>query len=149
MRAMPSSELAYKALYAALEARPGARGRANDLFVETTGPTTASSYMFIVRSAVTTCGVFAHVDKRCATAPRVDPIAAETCAAFVAALPELALASPPVDEQLTPLPGNATYELRIRNAHVDVTMHFANPRRPDLVALGDAIRALIAEQTAA
>src|SRR4029079_10404390 len=146
MRAMPSSELAYKALYAALEARPGARGRANDVFVETTGPTTATSYMFIVRAGAGAIGVFANVDKRCATAPRVDPIAAETCAAFIAALPELALA-PGSDEPAAP-PGTASYELRIRNAHVDVTMHFANPRRPDLVAVGDAVRALIAEHTA-
>ena len=145
---MPSSELAYKTLYAALEARPGARSRgANDIFVETNGPTAATCFMFIVRAASPhAIGVFAHVDKRCATAPRVDPIDGDTADAFLAALPALTLASPPETRASTQPGGGASFELRLRNAHVDVTMHFANPHRDDLVALAEAARALIAEQ---
>jgi hypothetical protein len=37
-----------------------------------------------------------------------------------------------------------SYEVRIRDTHLDVTIHFANPREPrtDLIALGTAIDAL-------
>jgi len=155
---MPSSELAYKTLYTTLDTRtrastqPGATpavGTAtahDDVFVETSGPTAATSYMFIVRASQTPQGVFAHVDKRAATAPRVDRIPSDAAAAFLQALPDLTLAAATEEEHITPASGS--YELRVRNAHLDVTMHFANPRRRDLVALGEAIRALIVEQLA-
>jgi hypothetical protein len=82
---MPSSDLAYKALYTALETKSRAYQRDpaspqlhDDIFVETNGSTSSIVYMFIARSTTTLlgsrephiqrCGVFANVDKRAATA---------------------------------------------------------------------------------
>jgi hypothetical protein len=147
---MPSSELAYKALYVALEtrwksvARPA--GYYDDVFVETSGPTSAGSFMLITRAIGSSrIGVFASVDKRCATAPRVDPIPADDVAAFLAALPAIRLATAIGDQ---PHAG-ATYEVRVRNVHLDVTMHFADPRPPrdDLIALAAAVREVVAAMT--
>jgi hypothetical protein len=168
MQAMPSSDLAYKALYTALDTRSRGLQRPHpqrpdtmapqlhdDVFVETSGPTSAVVYMFIVRSTSTLLGaepmlhrygVFANVDKRAASAPRVDTIATADVAAFLAALPPIALCADPSGDQAA---GGMTFEVRVRNAHVDLTMHFANPRPPrgDLIALGCAIRELVTLQT--
>jgi hypothetical protein len=150
---MPSSDLAYKALYTALDARSKRADVAQlhaDVFVETSGPSSTTTYMFLARTTTTGAtaqhfGVFANVDKRAATAPRIDTIPTDDVTAFLAALPAIALAAPSGDQ----LTGGATYEVRVRDHHVDVTMHFANPRPPreDLVALAGAIRELITLQT--
>jgi hypothetical protein len=165
---MPSSDLAYKALYAALEARSRTIPRTNprttatlgeapqfhdDVFVETSGTSSTNVYMFIVRSTTTMraepvlhrYGVFANVDKRAASAPRIDPIVPDDASQFLQALPAVALVS---DLGGDPASGGTTFEVRIRNQHLDVTMHFANPRPPriDLIELGRAIRDLVAIQ---
>jgi hypothetical protein len=138
---MPSSDLAYKALHAAL-ARKLERG--DDVFVEASGPTSTTVYMFMVRTTPTQqAGVFANVDKRAATAPRVDNIPPADVTLFLAAVPPIALHASAGDEPV----GGATYEVRVRNPHVDITLHFANPRRDDLVALARAIRELVTVQT--
>jgi hypothetical protein len=149
---MPSSDLAYKALYAALDAKSKRTDAAQlhaDVFVETSGPSSTTTYMLIARSTTTGAttqrfGVFANVDKRAASAPRVDSIPPADVAEFLAALPPISLVAPSGDQTT----GGHTYEVRVRDHHVDVTMHFANPRPPreDLVALAKAIRDLIALQ---
>jgi hypothetical protein len=161
---MPSSDLAYKALYAALDTKSRSLQRVpsrpdtvpqqhDDVFVEASGPTSAIVYMFIVRSTTTYAGgevllhrygVFANVDKRAASAPRIDNVTPDDANEFLEALPALSLRSDSDADQTT---GNVSYEVRVRNVHADLTMHFANPRRADLVALANAARRLIAFQT--
>lgn len=160
---MPSSDLAYKALYTALETKsrayqrdPASAQLHDDIFVETNGSTSSIVYMFIARSTTTLlgsrephvqrCGVFANVDKRAATAPRIDTINPADVTSFFESLPALALFTELGSDQGT---GGHTYEVRIRNLHLDVTMHFANPRLPrtDLITLGQAIREIVTLQT--
>ncbi|MEO8706351.1 MAG: hypothetical protein ABI867_40350 [Kofleriaceae bacterium] len=159
---MPSSDLAYKAMYAALDARGRTITRAapdvaqlhEDVFVETSGPTSSIVYMFIVRSTTTVTvppqlyryGVFANVDKRAAAPPRIDPIVPDDCELFLESLQPIALVT---DGAVEPAAGGVTFEVRIRNQHADITMHFANPRPPreDLLELGRAIRSLVTLQT--
>jgi hypothetical protein len=150
---MPSSDLAYKALHAALDARskrPEVAQAHADVFVETSGASSTHTYMIMVRTTTTGAatqrfGVFANVDKRAASAPRVDSIPPADVAELLAALPPISLTAPTGD----PTSGGHTYEVRVRDHHVDLTMHFANPRPPrdDLVALAKAVRDLIALQT--
>jgi hypothetical protein len=162
---MPSSELAYKALHTALETRsknllagrdvPHAHA---DVFVETGAAMTQHSLMLIVRSTMlytgdgdTTAphlrhGVFARIDKRCATAPKIEHVSTDDAAAFLDQLPAITLVAMPNERPAT---GGTVFEVRVRDPHVDVTLHFANPREPrgDLVALGNAIRMLCTRLT--
>ncbi|HEU0032306.1 MAG TPA: hypothetical protein VFQ53_16860 [Kofleriaceae bacterium] len=164
---MPSSDLAYRALYSALDQKTKALQRPHparpeiacpqlhdDVFVETGGVLATHVYMFLVRATTTFLpdqtlhhryGVFANVDKRCATAPRLDTMHQDTVQEFLAALPPISLHAKAGDKTRD----GVAYEVRVRNLHVDITMHFANPRPPrsDLVALATAIRQVIEAQT--
>jgi hypothetical protein len=160
---MPSSDLAYKAMYAALETRSRTITRPtaetpqfhDDVFVETTGASSSNMYMFIVRSTTTLTaapqlhryGVFANVDRRAASAPRIDPIVPDDCTTFLESLQPIVLFGELGDHPAGG--GGMTFEVRVRNQHVDITMHFANPRPPrdDLVELARAIRTLVTLQT--
>jgi hypothetical protein len=145
-RDMPSSDLAFRTLYAAIDARAKV-APFTDIFVETGGAAATHTMMFMFRATPQArFGMFSRVDKRCATAPRVSPISTELVAGFLAELPALSLAPIAIHTQIQT---GVVYEVRIRDPHFDVTLHFADPREPrsDLIALGRAIQELGARLT--